>query len=172
MNWSWLKNLFNTIIAAIKKPAPPTQNTTSVVTPPVQQSAGDLSPTASIIHYNVWDASLIPIMMREQGFQNSNDNSLFYALFSTYGEHDWGNVGTNTEDIDLYNKSSAIQSWFSSVVADIGNKLNSNSLATSTLIVNDRNDAGGGFMVNPIRNQLLGMGVRPQQITDGTIFTL
>jgi len=166
--WTWLQKLIQDWIASqTPKPTPPAPTPTPpapVPVPPVP------TPTPIVTHLNVWDALLIPDQMRQAGFQHPNDNALFFALFSIYGTHEWGDPGTNPLDLNLYNNGDKIKAWFTAYVAGIGNQLKANPAMTCTLIVSDRNDAGGCFMWQPIQSQLLSMGVQESQIEIGVVF--
>jgi hypothetical protein len=120
----------------------------------------------------VWDANATPGLMRAQGWQGS-DNQLLYALFSTYGSHDWGYKGDDQEDATaqaLYKASTAIKTWFTGRVKAIGTYLLANTTKTTTLIANDANDKGGLYMVDAIKSQLTGMGLDSSRWTEGTIY--
>jgi hypothetical protein len=115
----------------------------------------------------VWDGIAIPTMMRHIVTGGWTDNELLYALFSTYGEHTWGEVAHAGE---LYAQSEKIKSWFWNWVNEIGKQLLSNPQSHVTIIVNDRNDAGGCYVFEPIRQQLLNQGVPERQISIGEVF--
>ena len=118
-------------------------------------------------HVDVWDGEKIPDMMRQFVTGTWSENQLFWALFTCYGSH----VGDFSPDVaDLGAQCGKIKAWFTAYVAGIGDQLKTNPGMTATIISGDRNDAGGLFVVDNIRNQLLGMGCNQSQIIDGQIY--
>ena len=156
--------------ASIPTPTPPAPVPTPTPLPapePVPVPPAPVPPVQAQI--TVWDADKIPGMMRDQGWTGT-DNQLYFALFSTYGSHEWGYVGTDPVAIDLFDAGDKIKAWFTAYVQGIGNQLKANPGMTATIISGDANDKGGLFMVDPIRSQLLGMGCNQSQIIDGQIY--
>ena len=122
----------------------------------------------------VWDGSDsgTPALMKAQGW-NGSSNQLLYALFSTYGSHDWGYKGDDQEDTtakNLHDASTAIKTWFTGRVKAIGTYLLANPTKSTTLINNDANDKGGLYMVDNIKTQLTGMGLDSSRWTEGTVY--
>ena len=172
-------------MAAVNGLAPliATLNTKPVVTPtptptPTPIPVPDPIPPTPIpqpqpTNFIVWDGSKVAVQMEQQGFVGNGTEPEF-ALFSTYGNHNWGYKGDENELPSaqiLWSQRDQIKSWFTSYVANIGNQLKNNSVSKALLIVNDANDLGGCFMVNPIKDQLLGMGVNVGQLTDGQVYS-
>ena len=164
---TFLKNL-NQYQAAIPKPTP----VPPIVVPvppkppePVPVPPAPIPPVQAQI--TVWDADKIPGMMRDQGWVGT-DNQLFFALFSTYGSHNWGYVGEDPVAMNLHNAGDKIKAWFTAYVQGIGNQLKANPGMTATECQNDRNDAGCLFMYGPIEDQLKQMGVNMNQVRRGT----
>lgn len=126
-----------------------------------------------VSHVDVWDADLIPDMMRGQGWVGT-DNQLFFVLFSSYGSHFYpyqkGSPNETPVTEALWDDSMKIRGWFWTRVDNIGNQLKDNPVMTATVCVNDRNDAGCCFMGQTIMDQLKGMGVPENQLTMGEIY--
>jgi hypothetical protein len=111
----------------------------------------------------IWDGDIIPDQIREAipGIVGS-DNELYYALFSTYGNHVWNNPEAVPE---LYAKSELIMRWFVTYVRDIGLEMLRDNNKTALLVAHDANDRGGCFMWENIRDQLVGMGISENRLT-------
>jgi hypothetical protein len=162
--WAKDKPGFLTFLEALKEAYEANLGSTPV--PPAPESP-NTGPGVNYNEYVAWDGDRIPGMMREFVTGDWTDNELLYALFSTYGEHEWGEVAHAGE---LYAQGEKIRSWFWNRVAEIGRQLLANPQGHVTIIVNDRNEAGGCYMFEPIRQQLLNQGVPERQISIGEVF--
>ena len=139
------------------KPTPPVV----VVDPPVD--------TGELV---VWDGDLIPGMMQAQGW-TGNGSQVYYALFSSYGSHEWGYKGDENElptARELYAQRDKIKKWFTDHVTEIGRVLQANPSLTALLIKNDANDLGACFTHGVIRNQLEVMGISRTRLITGDVF--
>jgi hypothetical protein len=116
----------------------------------------------------IWDGDIIPDQMREAipGIVGS-DNELYYALFSTYGNHVWDKPEAVPE---LYARIDEIHSWFYDRVDKIGRQLLDNPGMTALLIAHDLNDRGACFMWKNIWDQLQGMGISVNRLIKGEVY--
>jgi hypothetical protein len=157
------------IVAAIKawleslkpKPKPPE--------PPKPQPQPQPDPEPiSLTQIVICDLEVIPDQMRAAipGIVGS-DNQLYYALFSTYGSHEWQDPEAVPE---LYARRKEILYWFYERVSMDGTTLKNSPNTTALLIANDANDRGGCFMADPIRRQLVAMGISEERLTTGDIY--
>jgi hypothetical protein len=120
----------------------------------------------------IWDGNKITEMMQAQGWVGEG-TELYYALFSTYGEHEWGYRGDENESPRakaLYDSRENIKKWFENYVRDCGTNLLANKNMTALLIANDQNDLGGCFMHRPIRAQLEAIGISGDRLITGNIY--
>ena len=132
-------------------------------------SGGNTPVNNQVIQYIVWDGNLVPGQMRSAGFSDT-DFALDFALFSSYGNHNWGDPGTNPQDVYLYNHQSDIRNWYIAYVQGIITKVKLNPNSTILIIANDANDRGGLYMWQNIKNQLNQAGIPDNRITVGSVF--
>ena len=177
MDWSfivtWIKKTWQKFVDSLGtevKPVPPVVVVDSpvILDPPPDPPPGD---TGVIV---VWDGDLIPGMMQAQGW-TGNGSEVYWALFCTYGSHEWGYKGDGNESPtarELYAQRDKIYKWYFWYVVGIGKVLQANPSMTALLIKNDANDLGGCFMHQPIRDQLEGMGISGTRLTTGDVFIL
>jgi hypothetical protein len=170
-------SLRDLIIAAIKawleslKPKPKPPDPEPPKPDPEPQPQPDPQPDPEPIPLTqivICDLEMIPDQMRTAipGIVGS-DNQLYYALFSTYGDHEWQDPGAVP---DLYARKEEVYAWFNNRVTKDGNTLKNSPNTTALLIANDANDRGGCFMAEPIRRQLVAMGISEDLLTTGDIY--
>jgi hypothetical protein len=166
-NWSGIWALLREYLDSQVRPKPEPPKPEPPDPSPVPPSSPPPDPTPTQV--TVWDGALIGQWMDEKGWYG-NGTEQWYALFSTYGEHEWGAVGDAPTAVNLWNHREDIRQWFSDRVAEVGKQMLANPAMTATLIINDANDLGGYFMARPIRRQLEDMGIDGGRMINGDVY--
>jgi hypothetical protein len=116
-------------------------------------------PIPVVKHIIIADMDLIPERMRHQGWAGSN-NELWYALCHTYAGREWFDPYNNPISTALYTDRDRIYQWWDAYVLDIAGQMRANPGLTATVIVNDKNDAGGLYLGPPTMEKLREFGDR------------
>jgi len=167
-NWSDIWEIIREYLDSLVRPKPDPPAPAPVPVPPPPPTPPP-NPTPTPTQVTVWDGALIGQWMDEKGWPG-NGSEQWYALFSSYGEHEWGAIGEYPTGINLWNHREDIRQWFSDRVAGVGKQMLANPAMTALLIEHDANDLGGYFMEPPIRSQLEGMGIDGGRLIKGMIY--
>ena len=149
--WTWLQKLIQDWIASqTPKPTPPAPTPTPpapVPVPPVP------TPTPIVTETVIADFNLLPDQIRTATGIIGSDNEILWCLFSSYGTHE----GPWLPQFEPFREP--IKSWFTARVSSFADRIKQDDTLKITIFQNDRNDAGGIYLKDPIVGQLRADGI-------------